>query len=365
VAHDFNNILTGIDGYAQIVLSELDPDSSAGRDVAQIRALAERAAGLTRQLLAFSRRQTLEPVVVNLNDLVANLAKMLQRLLGETIELDLRPAPDQSPVRADPGQIEQVLMNLAINARDAMPGGGRLTIETRNVEVDEQAARRQVDAEPGPYVLIRVSDTGAGMDAETLSHAFEPFFTTKEVGRGTGLGLSMAYGIVREHGGWIRLESHPGEGTTFRIYLPRVEAPSTPAAAPAPPRREARGTETILLVEDDPAVRTLGQRVLRRQGYRVLTACTPDEALRLAARAGPGPEALRLVVTDVVLPGLKGPDLYARLAARRPGLRVIYMSGYTDEVTVPPEVRGRKSLFLQKPFPPRVLLEKVREVLDR
>ncbi len=364
IAHDFNNLLTAITGYGDLLMASLAPDDPRRADVEQIRKATDRAATLTKQLLAFGRRQVLQPRVLDLNAVVADMEKMLRRLIGEDIELVTVPGPGLWRVKADPGQLEQVLMNLAVNARDAMPHGGRLIIETANVELDEAYARRHVAVRPGPYVLLAVSDTGCGMDAETLGHVFEPFFTTKEPGKGTGLGLATVYGIVKQSGGNIWVYSEPGRGTTFKIYLPRVDAPleaAGAAAAAASAAGPAGGRETLLLVEDDDGVRVLAREVLRRKGYRVLEARDGREALR-RSETHDGPIAL--VVTDLVMPGLGGREVFARLAVRRPDLRVLYTSGYTDAAIFRQSVFEPGTAFISKPFTPDALARRVREVLD-
>jgi PAS domain S-box-containing protein len=359
VAHDFSNILTGILGYADIIAQEgLAP--SAQQEIGVIRELSQRAAGLTRQLLAFSRRQPLQTRTVDLNDLIAELTRMLARLIGEHVTQVLSLAPDLVTVRADPGQIEQVIMNLAVNARDAMPDGGTLTIETANAVLDEAYAATHAGVTPGEYALVAVSDTGKGMDEATCARIFEPFFTTKGVGEGTGLGLATVYGIVKQHGGNIWVYSEPGCGTTFKIYLPLAGNEAEVAAQPAPPPEASRGEETILLVEDDPSVLEIAQRALESHGYRVLVVADPAQAEGvLDAYEG----EVALVVTDVVMPNLFGPALVERLQAGRPSLRVLYMSGYTRGAATGNGTLPHDVPFLNKPFTPSVLAAKVREVL--
>jgi two-component system, cell cycle sensor histidine kinase and response regulator CckA len=360
VAHDFNNLLTAIFGYADLLREEL-PEGSAGRkDTDEIRKAAERAAGLTRQLLAFSRQQVLEPVVLNPNDLVEELDKMLRRLIGEDIELRLALGAKLGNVRADPGQLQQVLMNLVVNARDAMPKGGKLLIETANADLTEQYAELHQSVVPGSYVMLAVSDTGVGMDAETRARIFEPFFTTKEKGKGTGLGLSTAYGIVKQSGGYIWVYSELGRGTSFKVYLPRVDAPAQRSERP----REAptlAGTETVLLAEDDAMLRPLAQGLLRKLGYTVLAAANASQALELAA-SHQGP--IHLLVADVIMPGASGRELARRLAEVRPETKALYVSGYTDDAIVQHGMLEPGLTFLQKPFTPDELARKVREVLD-
>jgi PAS domain S-box-containing protein len=360
VAHDFNNILTGISGYTELALERLDTASPMREDLAEVLRLAKRAAELTRQLLAFSRRQTLQPQVLNINDMIADTAKMLKRVLSEDIDLHFAPAPDLGNVRADPMQMEQVLMNLAINARDAMPAGGKLTIETANVELDEDYADHHVSVIPGRYVMMAVSDTGHGMDAATRSRLFEPFFTTKEKSKGTGLGLATAYGIVKQHGGNIWVYTEPGNGATFKIYLPRVEEAAS-ATEPAAEPNVQRGEETILVVEDEPAVRAVAERALKARGYALLTASSAEEAEGLFSEHS---ERISLLLTDVVLPGINGPRLYDRLRIANPGLKVLYMSGHTGNATVHQGVLDAGVAFMQKPFTLEMIARKVRQVLD-
>jgi len=363
VAHDFNNILTAIGGYTDLLLADLPPDDPRRQDVDEIHRAADRAAALTQQLLAFSRRQVLQPKVIDLNALVSNVENLLRRLIGEDVLLATTLAGDVGRVRADPGQVEQVIVNLAVNARDAMPAGGRLTIETRNVELDAAYAAEHQTVVPGPYAVIAVSDSGTGMSAETQSHMFEPFYTTKEVGKGTGLGLATVYGIVKQSGGSIWVYSELGHGTTVKVYLPRVDEPAEPLAPSTPADAESlRGTETILLVEDEPAVRAVARQILTRQGYAVLEAADGQTALAMVDAGGP---RVDLVLTDVVMPGMSGRSLADRLASRYPGLRVLYMSGYTDDAIVRHGMLEPGLAYLQKPFRPDALARKVREVLNR
>ena len=361
VAHDFNNLLTAILGCADLVLDSLQAGVPEREEVEEIRKAALRAADLTRQLLAFSRQQVIAPTVLSPNDVVANMDKLLRRLLGEDVELRAVLASDLATVKADASQLEQVLLNLAVNARDAMPDGGKLTIETQNVELDHEYVRGHLSAQPGPYVMFAVSDSGVGMDAATQARIFEPFFTTKEKGKGTGLGLATVYGIVKQSGGWIWVYSEPGHGTTFKVYLPRVTEAAAPAApSPAPPA-SVRGSETVLVVEDDEMIRKLVQKVLKANGYTVLVAASGGDAERVAAQHD-GP--IHLLMTDVVMPGLNGREVAQRLAAQRAGIRVLYLSGYTDDAIVHHGVLDPGVAFLQKPFTPAVLGRKVREVLD-
>ena len=360
VAHDFNNMLTAIAGYAELSLAGLTKDSPLRRNLEEIARAAERAASLTRQLLAFSRRQLLQPRVVDLNAAVAAAESMLRRLVGEDVEFTTRLEPALWPVKIDPGQIDQVLMNLAANARAAMPRGGTLTIETHDVEVGPGEARLYPELTPGPYVLLSVSDTGVGMDEETRAHVFEPFFTTRV--EGTGLGLATVYGIVQQSGGQIWVESEPGRGTIFRLAFPRSEEPLESALAPVPLAPSgSRGHETILLVEDEDAVRGLVRRTLEGAGYRILEAAAPSEALRLvAAHQG----SLDLVLTDVVLPEMSGRELAARLHESRPDTAVLYVSGYDEDAVVHHGVLDSDIAFLAKPFSPDELARRVRQLLD-
>src|SRR2546421_3075940 len=360
IAHDFNNLLTAILGSADLLLDTLAPDAPEREDLEDIRKAAKRAADLTRQLLAFSRQQVLAPQVLDVNELVANMEKLLRRLIGEDVELRTALASGLGAVKADPGQLEQVIVNLAVNARDAMPQGGRLTIETGNVELDQAYAEQHFPAQPGPYVLLAVSDTGTGMDAATLSRIFEPFFTTKEKGKGTGLGLATVYGVVKQSGGYIWVYSEPGQGTSFKVYLPRVAEAPEPARPDVAAAAPLRGSETVLLVEDDEMVRNLTRRMLAGRGYTVLTASRGEDAMGVVERhAG----SIDLLVTDVVMPGMSGRALAQRLLAMRPGLKVLYLSGYTDDAIVHHGMLEPGVAFLQKPFSADVLARKVREVL--
>ena len=360
IAHDFNNLLTAILGNTQLLLRELPPGDSKRGDVEEIRKASERAASLTRQLLAYSRRQMLQPVVLDLNVVVAEMDKLLRRLIGEHIALVTVLAPDLGRVKADPNQLEQVIVNLAVNARDAMPEGGKLTIETANVDLDEVFTQAHLGSVPGAYAMVAVTDTGSGMDATVRAHLFEPFFTTKEVGKGTGLGLATVYGIVKQSDGYISVYSEPGHGSSFKIYLPRI---ATPARAAAGPQKggPARGTETVLVVEDEPAVLSLSRRALEAQGYVVLAASDAAAALRVVERHG---GMIHLLLTDVVMPGLSGRELADQLAGQRPGIRVLYMSGYPGDAVVQHGTLPSGSAFLQKPFSPDGLARKVRDVLD-
>lgn len=360
IAHDFNNVLTAILGYSQILLSDMEAGDPRREDMQEIERAAERAASLTRQLLAFSRNQVLQPQILNLNGLVGNLDNFLRRLIGEDIDLRTRLAPDLWLVSADAGQIEQVVMNLAVNSRDAMPSGGKLTIETSNVVLDQDYARHHIAVVPGDYVMVAVSDTGIGMDEVTKGRLFEPFFTTKGPGQGTGLGLSTVYGIVKQSGGNIWVYSEPGRGSTFKIYFPRASgAEVEPGGKVAP--TTTRGSETVLLTEDEDGVRQLASKVLRAQGYQVLEASSGREAITVAeAFSG----KIHLLLTDVVMPEFSGSELAKRIGVVRPGIRVLYMSGYTDEAIIHHGVLTANIAYLQKPFTPEVLARKVREVLE-
>lgn len=361
VAHDFNNLLTIITGYSEMILSETIPVDQHAGFIREIRKAGNRAASLTRQLLAFSRKQMLQPVELDLNALISEAEKMLRRLIGEDIDLATALDPDLGQVKADPGQIEQVIMNLVVNARDAMPEGGHLTIETRNVELDQEYARRHAEIKPGRFVMLAVADSGCGMDEAIRANIFEPFFTTKEVGKGTGLGLATVHGIVKQSGGSIEVYSEVGRGTTFKIYLPRVNAspPSSkswPGLSPTLP-----GTETILLAEDEEGVRTTVQLALEAHGYKVLSARSGLEALELCRQH---PEAIHLLMTDVVMPKMSGRQLADQVVGLRPNIRVLYLSGYTDDAVVRHGVLEAGAAFLQKPFTPRALTRKVRDTLD-
>jgi PAS domain S-box-containing protein len=360
IAHDFNNLLTIIKGYTELGLTRAKNYPEVRTDLERIEDASERAAGLVRQLLAFSRRQVLQPKVLDLNSIVVGLDQLLRRLMDEDIEMKTAVGKDLGRIKADPGQIEQVIMNLVVNARDAMPEGGRLTVETENVELDAAYARDHATVRPGRYVMLAVSDTGVGMSAETIAHIFEPFYTTKESGRGTGLGLSTVYGIVKQSGGYIWVYSELEHGTTFKVYLPRVdEAVEVPSAAKGSGTERA-GSETILLVEDEPQLRELTRTVLASRGYSVVEAGSADEAERLAEKYG---TTIHLLLTDVIMPGISGRELAKRLSARHPAMRVLYMSGYTYNVIAQGGTLERGVAFLQKPFTPGVLIDKVGEVL--
>jgi PAS domain S-box-containing protein len=361
VAHDFNNLLTVINGLSELAFYQMHPEDPSRKLIAEILQAGERAAVLTRQLLAFGRKQVLQPQVLDVNVLLGELMKMLMRLLGENIGLRLEADANLGLVKVDPGQFEQAVMNLVVNARDAMPAGGRLTIETRNAELDEDYNRQHPDAMPGQYVLVAVSDTGHGMDAVTRARIFEPFFTTKEPGRGTGLGLAMVYGFVKQSGGHIEAQSELGRGTTFKVYLPRTDETVSYGRSSQDFVMAPGGTETLLLVEDQDAVRTFARHVLLERGYTVLEARDGEEAFRVAQQC-PGP--IHLLVTDVVMPRMNGRQLAELLARDRPKLRVLFMSGYADEAITRCGLPEAGAAFLQKPFNTIRLARMVREVLD-
>jgi PAS domain S-box-containing protein len=364
IAHDFNNILSVILSYAEMLQMDIEPGSPMLADIEEIRKAGKRAAELTRNLLAFSRKQVLQPKLVDLNDVVARMNAMLRRVIGENIELVTIPAQAIDQVIVDPGQVEQVLMNLVVNARDALPDGGRVTLESANVVLDESYAFEHLGVRPGPHVMIAVSDNGTGMDTETQARIFEPFFTTKEKGRGTGLGLSTVFGIVKQSGGSIWVYSEPGRGTTFKVYFPSAPADADidGESAPAVPPPDLRGTETVLLVEDEERVRVVTRTILRRFGYSVLEASGGGDALLLAERHI---SRIALMLTDVVMPRMSGRDLAERMRAMRPDLKVLYMSGYTDNVIMQQGELDPGEAFIQKPITPDALARKVRGVLDR
>jgi two-component system cell cycle sensor histidine kinase/response regulator CckA len=359
IAHDFNNLLSVILGHSDILEQQVGGNGRLRKSVEATRNAAERAAALTMQLLAFSRKQVIEPTVIDLNKSVVEIQKMLHRVIGEDIELAIRLQPDLGHVKADPGQLSQVLMNLAVNSRDAMPNGGKLAIETANVELDDTYVRQHLGARPGSFVMLAVSDTGTGMDSDTLSHIFEPFFTTKDPGKGTGLGLSMVYGIIKQNNGYVMPYSEPGRGTTFKIYFPR-----TAESLPMPHKAEKEipgGSETILVVEDEPALRELTCVLLQEAGYTVLESSGVENAIAIAKDSH---RAIDLLLTDIVMPRLDGRELANQLAALRPNLRILYMSGYTDDVIVHCGLLKQATVLVQKPFTKATLLRKVRETLD-
>lgn len=361
VAHDFNNLLTAINGYSSLALQRSNPDDRVKGYLEEIKKAGERAANLTRQLLAFGRKQMLKPVVLNLNDIVSDMNKMLRRLIGEDIRFTAKFDPDLKPIKADPGQIEQVLVNLVVNSRDAMPQGGILTIETTNFESHAEFAVKHLGLAPGQYVVLTVSDSGCGMDEKTKARIFEPFFTTKEKGRGTGLGLSTVYGIVKQSGGSVWVYSELGKGTVFKVYFPQLEEGPEFAKPALVETAVPRGSETILVVEDEDVVRGLARKILEQAGYYVLDARGGEEALRLC-RELPGP--IHLLLTDVVMPETSGKEIAECMQKLRPLTRVLYMSGYTDDAIVHHGVLDSNVEFIQKPFTPIALARKVREVLD-
>jgi signal transduction histidine kinase/ActR/RegA family two-component response regulator len=360
IAHDFNNILTGISGYADLLLEDLHTEDPRRDDVQEIQQATLRAAGLTRQLLAFSRKQVLQPKVLSLAAVVENLLPLLRRIIGEDVVLAAQSDPDLGVISADPGQLEQVLLNLVVNSRDAMPEGGELTITTCNVDVEEPSSHGKCIVPPGRYALLAVHDTGTGMTAAVQARIFEPFFTTKPQGKGTGLGLSTVYGIVKQSGGYIAVASEPNCGTTLSVYFPRVESPIT-LSATSSARESPRGTETILVVEDQDMVRALTGRVLEGSGYRILSAANGKDALEVAS-AYTG--HIDMMVSDVIMPGMSGRELGLLLHAARPDMKVLFLSGYPDESIVRHGVLEPGVAFLQKPFAPDVLVQRVREELD-
>jgi len=360
IAHDFNNILTGITGYTEMLLASLRPADPLIDDIEEIRKSAGRASALTAQLLAFSRKQTIEPRVLDLNALIQHSSRMLRRLIGEDVELQFLPGSDLGRVRTDPVQVEQILVNLAVNARDAMPNGGRLSICTANIEVDAAFCQSRPDAQPGEYVVLTVEDNGCGMSPEVQQHLFEPFFTTKPKGKGTGLGLSTIYGIVQQNRGFLTVRSEVGNGTSWRVYLPRehadIDQPS-PEPVTAPPR----GSETILMVEDEEMLRNLVRRILERQGYQVLSASGGQEAVAEAKRH---PARIDLLLTDVIMPDANGKQVYEQLRLQRPDIKVLFMSGYTGDAIAQHGLFDLDLPFIQKPFTIRNLAARVREILD-
>ena len=360
IAHDFNNLLTIINGYSQILTEALpagDPNHTAAEQIVKA---GERAAALTRQLLAFSRGQVVQTKAIDLNQLLAGMEGMLRRLIGEDIDLRLAPGRDLGHVRADPGQMEQVVMNLVVNARDAMPRGGLLTIETSHVELDESYVSTHGAMKPGRYVALVVSDNGTGMDAATLAHLFQPFFTTKGQGKGTGLGMTMVFSIVKQSGGGVEVFSEPGQGTSVKVYLPRIDQPKV-IEPEAPPAKAVRASETILLVEDEDLVRNLVRHTLRSEGYRVLDAPNAEQARQISATYK---RPIHLLIADVVMPKEGGRALAESLAPRRPKMKVLFMSGYTDQAVTASGLLSGECHFIQKPFTPAALSRKVRELLE-
>jgi signal transduction histidine kinase/ActR/RegA family two-component response regulator len=363
VAHDFNNLLSVILSYGYLAKKELNDDHPLRADLEEIVKAGERASALTKQLLTFSRQQPIEPRALDLGQTLAGMEKMLRRLLGADVEVTILPEPGLWTVLADPGHIEQVVMNLVVNARDAMPGGGKLTLELKNVELDQEYAEAHLDAAPGPYVMLAVTDTGSGIDKATLARIFEPFFTTKEAGKGTGLGLATVFGIVKQSKGHVWVYSEPGHGTAFKVYLPRASgaAKSVPAGQGDAPARARGGHETVLIVDDDDQVRAVACTILRRNGYVVLEASNGGEALLIAEQHG---ATIHLLLTDVVLPRLSGRQIAERVAKARPGIKVLYMSGYTDDAILQHGILESNVAYLQKPLTPEGLSRKVRAVLD-
>jgi two-component system, cell cycle sensor histidine kinase and response regulator CckA len=361
IAHDFNNMLTAINGYSELTLRRLKEDDPLRRNIEEIKKAGERSAALTHQLLAFSRKQVLKPKILVLNDVILETSKMLQRLIGEDIHLNIIPDAKLGMVEADPGQLTQVIMNLVVNARDAMPSGGNLTIETANVSLTKKFAARQFTVRPGSYVMLSVSDTGVGMDAETQQYIFEPFFTTKEVGKGTGLGLATVYGIVKQSGGYVWAYSEPGKGSTFKIYLPRVDVNVRELKEEPIPESVPNGTETILLVEDEEMVRNLSRQILETCGYRILEARNGVEALTICQKFD---SKIDLLMTDVVMPQMGGRELAEKLSQMYPQIRLLFTSGYTDDGIIRLGVIKTGDNFIQKPFSFETLAKKVRDLLD-
>ena len=361
IAHDFNNLLTIIKGYTELAVQRKDLPTAVRADIEHIDDASERAAGLVRQLLAFSRKQVLQPKNLDLNAIVLGLEKLLRRLIGEDIEMRTVVSAGLGTIKADPAQVEQVLMNLVVNARDAMPKGGKMIVETSNVDLDKTYASEHISVKPGRYVMLAVSDSGTGMSPETIAHIFEPFFTTKGGTKGTGLGLATVYGIVKQSGGYIWVYSEPDNGSTFKVYFPRVDEQVEKDAQNTRNEKAERGSETVLLVEDDDAVRELAEVILTAQGYTVICANGPKSAEEIA---GERADEIDLVLTDVIMPTMSGRELVKKLSAKNPKMRVLYMSGYTDNVIAQGGVLEEGLAFLQKPFTPRALSQKVREVLD-
>ena len=361
VAHDFNNLLTVILSYSEMLRGELESEQRPSPELDEVIAAGRRAAELTRQLLAFGRQQVLQPKVLDLNRVVSHLKRMIRRLVGDDVDLVFVPGADLGRVLADPGQIEQLVVNLVVNARDAMPQGGKLTIESANAQLGEEFASGRHELAPGEYVMLAVSDTGVGMAPEVAARVFEPFFTTKEAGRGTGLGLAMVHGVVQQSGGAVSVYSEPGHGTTFKIYLPRVDAPLEAEHVPVAPTRALAGHERVVVLDDAVAVREVAVRALRGHGYAVIEAGDAVEAF--AACTSPG-APVDLLVTDVVMPAVSGPELARRVREVHSGVRVLYMSGYTDQALIHQGLRMPGTAFLQKPFTPDALARRVREILD-
>jgi CheY-like chemotaxis protein len=361
IAHDFNNLLTAINGYSELTLRKLKADDPLRANIIEVRNAGERAAALTSQLLAFSRKQVLKPKVHNVNSVITEIERMLRRIIRESIEFEIVLAPDLGNIKADPGRIEQVIMNLAVNARDAMQNEGKLTIETKNVYLDTEEISQSLSLEPGPYIKMSVKDTGHGMDEETRKRIFEPFFTTKEIGKGTGLGLSTVHGIIRQSGGDIVVSSVPGVGTTFDTYLPCVDENIEVRRIGDDGDELYVGTETILLVEDDEIVRNLVRDMLADQGYKVLEAANGKRALTILDNYR---QTVHLLLSDIIMPGMNGGELGSRVTELRPGIKVLFMSGYSDEPLPVSGVTNLAAAFLEKPFTPDGLSQKVRAVLE-
>jgi len=361
IAHDFNNLLMVIQGYADLLAERLAPGDPLRRNAEQIQLASQRATSLTQQLLAFSRKQILAPKVLNVQAVIGDMENILRRLLGEDVRLEISPGDDVGLVKADRSQIEQVIMNLAVNARDAMPEGGRLLIETANADLDSAYSAQPAVISPGKYVMLAVTDSGCGMDSKTQAHIFEPFFTTKEQGKGTGLGLATVYGIVKQSGGYIWVYSEPEHGTTFKVYLPRIEDDEAVTRRDSPEKQSLpRGSEVILLVEDEKGVRELAREYLETSGYSVIEAVDGDTALAMAASYD---GEIHLLMTDVVMPGMSGRELADRISRMRPGIKVLFMSGYTDQAIVRHGILATDTVLLQKPFTLGTLASKLREVL--
>jgi PAS domain S-box-containing protein len=361
VAHDFNNLLTSILGNSELALAKIDLDDPLHEEIEEIKNAGQRAAALTRQLLIFSRKQIIQPRILNLNEIISDIKKMLVRMIEEHIELKMNYAPDLQSVNIDPTQIEQVVFNLAANARDAMPSGGTLTIETENLELNEKHFQRPlIDKEPGPYIKLSIRDNGVGMDEETQTHIFEPFFTTKEIGKGTGLGMSTVYGIVKQNGGFIQVDSEKGRGTTFEIYLPAVEGSTEPKTMPS--HEVSPGSESVLVVEDDHSLRKLVCNILEKYGYQVQEAPNGEEALKVIAE---NEKPIHLLVTDVIMPGMGGRMLAERLQSQQPDIKVLFMSGYMDQTISHQDLSAAELNFIEKPFSPQKLANKIREILDQ
>jgi len=362
VAHDLNNVLSVVLSYTDMILADLKTDDLLRADLEEVRTAGKRAAALTRQLLTFSRQEVFVPKVIDLNQVIGGMEKMLGHLLGADVEMTLLPAVRLGKVKADPAQVEQIVMNLVVNARDAMPRGGKLTLQTNNTELDEHYASEHLGVTAGAHVMLAVTDTGLGMDKETQAQIFEPYFTTKERGKGTGLGLSIVFGIVKQSGGHLWVYSEPGKGTTFKVYFPRTDAKAETISSQPPALEGGRGPETILLVEDDEQVRAVTRGILRRGGYTVLEAPGAGEALLVVEQYG---AKIHLLVTDVVLPRMSGPQLVERIRPSRPDIKVLFMSGYTGEAIVQHGILDSGVTFLQKPITPDALARKVREALGR